>query len=91
MAAQRETETEAERNEYMYRQTVTLEELDNRGIARGEYKETRDVIFSPEHERTEQILGKGENSLKNLKLTPEDFADIRDIQPLVLTEERLWS
>jgi hypothetical protein len=91
LAARRETETEAERNEYTYRQTVILEELDNRGLARGQFKETRDIIFSPEHERTEQMVGKGENSLQNLKLTPEDSADIRDIQPLVLTEERLWS
>jgi hypothetical protein len=37
LTAHRETETEAERNEYNYRQTVTLEELNNRGLARGEY------------------------------------------------------
>jgi hypothetical protein len=91
LAAHRETETESERNEYMYRQAVILQELDNRGLARGEYKETRDVIFSPKHERTEQMVGKAENTLQNLKLTLEDFADIRNIQPLVLTEERLWS
>jgi hypothetical protein len=91
LAAHRETETEAERNEYMYRQAVTLEELDNRGLERGRYRETRDVIFSPRHERTEETVGKAENSLQHLKLTPEDFADIRDIQPLVLTEDRLFS
>lgn len=91
LVAHRESETEIERNEYMYRQTVTLEELDNRGMARGQYKEIRDVIFSPQHERTEETIGKPEYSLKNLKLTQEDFADIRDIQPLVLTEDRLWN
>jgi hypothetical protein len=91
LAAHRETATEAERNEYMYRQTVTLQELDNRGAARGQYKEIRDVIFSPEHQRAEETIGRPDNSLKNLKLTDEDFADIRDIQPLVLTEDRLWS
>src|SRR5208282_2614088 len=37
LAAHRETETEAERNEYMYRQTVTIEELDGKGSMRGEY------------------------------------------------------
>jgi hypothetical protein len=91
LVAHRESETEAERNRYMYRQTVTLEELDNRGLARGRYKEIRDVIFSPLDERSEQTIGTPENSLQNLKLTDEDFADIRDIQPLVLTEDRLWS
>ncbi len=89
--AHRESETQAERNEYMYRQTVTLQELDGRGAARGEYKEVREIIFSPEHERTEETIGKPENALKLLRLTDEDFRDIRDIQPLVLTEDLLWN
>ena len=91
LVAHRETETEAERNQYMYRQSVTLDELDQRGAARGQYKEVRDIIFSPRHERTEELVGKPENRLKNLLLTEEDFHDIRDIQPLVLTEDRLWN
>ncbi len=91
LVAQRETETEKERNEYTYRQTVTVEELDDRGGIRGDYREVRDVIFSPSHERTEQLIGKPDNRLKFLIMTPEDFRDIRDIQPLVLTEDRLWN
>ena len=91
LVAHRESETEAERSEYMYRQTVTLEELDDHGAARGLYREARDIIFSPKHERTEEMLGKPQNSLKSLILTDEDFRDIRDIQPLVLTEDRLWN
>src|SRR5215469_8875627 len=55
LAAHRETETEAERNEYTYRQTVTLDELDSSGGIRGSYSETRDIIFSPTRERTEQL------------------------------------
>jgi hypothetical protein len=91
LVAHRETETETERNEYMYRQTVTLEELDDHGGARGMYREVRDIIFSPKHERTEEMIGKPQDTLKFIKLTPEDFRDIRDIQPLVLTEDRLWN
>ena len=53
LVAHRETETETERNEYTYRQGVTIDELDDRGAARGQYRETRDVIFSPLHDRTE--------------------------------------
>jgi hypothetical protein len=89
--AHRETETEAARNEYTYRQTVTLEELDDHGGMRGMYKEVRDIIFSPKQERSESLVGKTQNSLKQLILTPEDFQVIRDIQPLVLTEDRLWN
>jgi hypothetical protein len=91
LVAHRETETEKERNEYTYRQSVTIDELDAKGGARGQYRETRDVIFSPEKDRTEQLIGHPDNGLKYLILTEEDFADIRDIQPLVLTEDRLWN
>ena len=89
--AHRESATEAERNQYAYRQTLSLEELDERGIPRGQYREVRDIIFSPQQERTEKLVGKPENGLINLKLTDEDFRDFRDIQPLVLTEESLWN
>ena len=91
LVAHRETETEAERNEYTYRQTVTIEELDSLGGARGQYHEVRDIIFSPSHERTEQLIGKPQNSLKNLIMTEEDFRDVREIQPLVLTDSQLWN
>jgi hypothetical protein len=91
LAAHRETETETERNEYTYRQSVTLDELDDHGGARGQFREMRDVIFSPQHDRTEQMVGSPSNGLKNLILTEEDFQDIRNIQPLVLTEDRLWN
>jgi len=91
LVAQRETQTQTERNEYTYRQGLTIEELDDHGGARGLYKESRDVIFSPQHDRSEQLLGSPRNGLKNLLLTEEDFADIRNIQPLVLTEDRLWN
>ena len=79
LAAHRETETEAERNEYTYRQTVTLDELDANGGVRGAYNEVRDIICKPR------------NGLKGLILSVEDFAVIREIQPLVLTEDRLWN
>lgn len=91
LVAHRETETEAERNDYTYRQTVTIEELDSNGGARGQYREVRDIIFSPKHERTEQLIGKPQNSLKNLIMTEEDFRDVREIHPLVLTESQLWN
>jgi hypothetical protein len=91
LVAQRETETEAERSEYMYRQTLSIEELDEHGSVRGDYHEVRDVIFSPTHERTEEMVGEPVNRLKFLRLTPEDFEDVRNIQPLVLTKDRLWN
>ena len=87
--AHAETETQRVRDHYTYRQSVTLEELSDRGARVGEYHEVRDVIFSPSEERSEQMIGAPVLALKNLKLTDEDFADIRNIQPFVLVEELL--
>ncbi len=81
--ASRETATEAERAHYTYRQTVSINDS-------GEYRETRDVIFSPSGERTEVVLGKPSNNLRKLLLTEEDFRDIREVQPMLLTRDTLW-
>lgn len=89
--AHEESETQAARNEYTFRQSVAFAELDSKGAATGEYREVRDVIFSPEHERTEQAIGKPLDTLKRLKLTEEDYQDIRGIQPFVMTEDQLWN
>lgn len=89
--AQRETETAEERSHYAYTQSVTLQELDARGSRQGEYRETREVIFSPVGERTERFVGEPFSQLKDLIMTAEDFADIRDIQPFVLTADQLWN
>jgi hypothetical protein len=84
-----ETETQRARDHYTYRQSVTVEELSDRGAMVGEYREVRDIIFSPAEERTEEMIGKPMFALKNLRLTDEDFADIRNIQPFVLVEDLL--
>jgi hypothetical protein len=88
-AAHLESETRKARDNYTYRQSVTVEELSERGAMAGVYHEVRDVIFSPAHERTEQMVGRPLVTLQRLKLTDEDFADIRNIQPFVLMEELL--
>lgn len=87
LVAHRESETQAARNEYAYRQTVKVIEMNDRGGQAGEYREIRDVIFSPTKEREENMIGAPQKRLKNLILTDEDFRDIRDIQPFVLVED----
>src|SRR4051812_13498249 len=77
--ATRESATEAERAHYTYRQTVVLTDYS------GEYREVRDIIFSPEGERSESAIGKPSNTLRRLILTDEDFRDIREVQPMLLT------
>lgn len=91
LVAARETATAEERAHYAFTQTFRLQEMDSHGAQAGEYRETREVIFSPAGERSDQFVGKPESRLKNLVMTPEDFADIRNIQPFVMTTEQLWN
>ena len=89
--AEQEAKTEAERANYLYRQTVTVNDYGPRDSLGGEFREVREVIFSPQGERTEKVVDKSYNTLKYLKMTDEDFRDIRNIQPLLLTPDQLWN
>lgn len=77
----------AARDQYTYRQTVLFQELDRRGAEVGRYHEVRDIIFNPQKERTEVFVGRPQTALKNLRLTEEDFRDVREVKPFVLTAE----
>ncbi len=87
--AERETQTELARASYTYQQSVELAERNAQGTRGGLYTETRDVLFSPAGERRENFLKKPVDSLRFMKLTPEDFADLREVQPALITSERL--
>jgi hypothetical protein len=88
--AHRESETAEERRHYAYTQSVLLQEIDGHGVQAGEYREVREVIFSPTGERTERFPSEPVSRLKNLVMTKEDFADLRDIQPFIMTEDQLF-
>jgi len=85
-----ESAAQQAQSNYTYRQSVTVDELDNHGTIAGDYHEVRDIIFSPSEKRTEQMLGAPRMSLKHLKLTDEDFRDIREIQPFLLTTDQAF-
>ena len=88
--ALRETDAMEARQHYTYRQTVLIEEMASKGGRAGQYSEVREVIFSPAGERTEQMVGKPISNLARLRLTDEDFRDIRDVQPFLFTADQLW-
>jgi hypothetical protein len=89
--AESETENEAARNQYTYRQTVLIADLDKHGAQLGQYREVRDIVFSPTMVRSEQVVEQSRNDLKRLKLTEEDFRDIREIQPLLITAANVFN
>lgn len=82
---------ETELGNYTYRQTFEFFELDKKGGPRGHYKETRDILFTPAGERTEEFVRRPVNTLQSMRLTEEDFRDLRDVQPFVLNEDNLWN
>ena len=88
--ASREADTAQAQSNYTYRQSVTIDEIDGRGAKTGGYEEMRDIIFSPQQERTELLIGKSTDTLSHLKLTDEDFRDLREVQPFLLTKDQLF-
>src|ERR1700724_3714647 len=86
----RETETAQAQSNYTYRQTVTIEEFDDHNVPTGRYREVRDVVFSPQGKRSEEFVGKPDKNLKRLIMTVEDFRDVREVQPFLMTAEQAF-
>src|SRR5579875_259466 len=84
--AAKEAEFAQARNNYTYRQSVKLEELDASGNPTGgKWELVEDVIFDPEGKRMEKVVYAPVLSLQHIQLTPEDEQDLRNVQPFVLT------
>jgi hypothetical protein len=84
--AAKELEFQQARNNYTYRQSVKMEELDPSGNPTGgKWELVEDIIFTPEGKRIAKVVYAPVVSLRNIQLTPEDEKDLRDVQPFVLT------
>jgi hypothetical protein len=84
--AAKEAEFREARNNYTYRQTVKMEELDMGGNPNGgRWEEIDDIIFSPDGKRIEKVVWAPVINLQHINLDPEDVKDLRDVQPFVLT------
>ncbi len=87
--AESESASEAARAHYTYRQSVEMYDTDVKTRKSGYYREVRDVIFSPAGERTERFIVKPVVALGRLIMTEEDFRDIREVQPFLITRDNL--
>ena len=81
--AAKEVEFQQARNNYTYRQTVKMEEVN--GGPGGKWEEVEDIIFTPEGKRTEKVVYAPVITLRQISLSPEDVQDLRNVQPFVLT------
>lgn len=78
----------AERDNYTYTQTFKFYEIKN-GVRVGRYEEIRDITFTGTGERVERHRRKPIERLARIRMTPEDFRDLRDVNPFVLTTDTI--
>jgi len=83
--AAKETDFAKAREQYTYRQTARIQELDDGGTITGRWETVSDIIFSSEGRRSEHVVRSPVPTLHNILLTPEDMADMQNVQPFVLT------
>jgi hypothetical protein len=87
--SEKEKEFKLARENYGFRQEITVQELSNSDRVTGEYKLTVEVAFDSKGKRTEKVVYAPPPTLKNISLSPEDEKDFREIQPFVLTADEI--
>src|SRR5437868_10840463 len=81
---QKETEFAIARENYTYRQTSKMTEIDPLG---GQYEIVEEVTFDARNKRTSHVLRAPVTSLQNIVMTGEDEQDLRNIMPFVMTTD----
>ena len=87
--AARETEFKTERDNFTYVQTFVVQTIDDNGKPDGEYRMTSDIIFTTSGQRYENITYAPAPTLERITLSEQDLADLRNVQPFVLTTQEL--
>jgi hypothetical protein len=87
--AAREAEFKAERDNFTYTQTFVFQTLDNANRVDGEYRMTSEIVFTPGGKRYEKVVNAPQPTLERISLTQEDFNDLENVYPFVLTTEDL--
>jgi len=86
--AAKEKEFKIAREQYAYRQSLTVQTLDGDSV-NGEFKEVEDVLFDDRGNRIEHVVFAPESTLQGILMTKEDYDDIRRRMPFVLTSDEI--
>ena len=86
--AAREKDFKIAREQYTYRQSVTVQTLDGDTVD-GEFKQVVDVLFDDKGHRIEQVMFAPQDTLQRIAMTREDFDDIQHRMPFVLTSDEI--
>ena len=74
--AAKEKQFKIAREQYTYRQSVTVQTLDGDTVD-GEYQQVDDVLFDDKGNRIEHVVFAPQSSLVGIPMTREDFDDIQ--------------
>lgn len=87
--AAQEQEFKKAREQYTYREAVSMQAFDIGGSPKGEYTETFDVTFNDQGQRVFKQVTSPHSTLRDISVTKEDIDDIRNRMPFVLTSDEL--
>jgi len=83
--AARETQFKAARDNYTYRQSIRVETPEDNG----RFEQTWDILFDDSGRRVENVVFAPQSSLQLVSMSREDFEDIRNVLPFVLTSAEI--
>lgn len=86
--ATKEKEFKQARDQYTYRQSVTVQTLDGDTVD-GEYKQIFDISFDDQGRKLKTVIFSPQPSLQRLGMTSADFDDIENRLPFVLTSDEI--
>ncbi len=86
--AAKEKQFKIAREQYTYRQSVTVQTLDGDTVD-GEYKQVDDILFDDKGKRLDEVVFAPQSSLQRIQMTREDFDDINHRMPFVLTSDEI--
>jgi hypothetical protein len=87
--SQHEAEFRKERDSFTYTQTFLVQTIDDRGNPDGEYRMTTDITYTSDGKRNENVTFAPPPTIERVTLSQQDFDDLRNVQPFVLTTEEL--
>ncbi len=83
--AAKETQFKEARDNYTYRQSIRIETPEDGG----RFEQTWDVLFDDNGRRVENVVFAPQSSLQLVSMSREDFEDIRNVLPFVLTSAEI--
>ncbi len=87
--AAKEKEFKEARDQYTYRQDVRVQTLEGDTVDEGEYRQVFEVSFDDKGRKVKNVVFSPQSGLQKVVMTQEDFDDIENRLPFVLTSDEI--